>query len=221
MRPRIFSLMLTAFALVIVLGIGGMAGFFGITVANIQHGRDSVIEEFSALTNSEAQRLGAYYEEHGSWQGVEDVYDDVERELAEANLQPLMLLNADGNPVISGDRSVREPDAAEFPSELPYVTVPEVSMPMEMEHLPGPGRGNFMSQVVQIEYNGHIVGSLVLAVRDGREFANTYFDGRQIFRGFASAGLGLAAILLLLATFFSRRISTPLSKLTYAAQSLA
>jgi two-component system OmpR family sensor kinase/two-component system sensor histidine kinase BaeS len=46
-------------------------------------------------------------------------------------------------------------------------------------------------------------------------------DAGDHFRGFISAGLALAAVLLGLATFFSSRVSRPLSRLTHAAQRMA
>jgi signal transduction histidine kinase len=70
MRPRIFSLMLTAFALVIVLGIGGTAAIFSLALVVVDNIQQQFIGPNSAVAR-EAERLGAYYAAQGSWQGAQ------------------------------------------------------------------------------------------------------------------------------------------------------
>jgi signal transduction histidine kinase len=70
MRPRIFSLMLTAFTLVIVLGIGGTATIFSLALVVV----DNLQQQFTGPDSDvarEADRLGAYYAAQGNWQGAQ------------------------------------------------------------------------------------------------------------------------------------------------------
>jgi signal transduction histidine kinase len=55
----------------------------------------------------------------------------------------------------------------------------------------------------------------------GETLAPAVVDDGDSIRGFVSAGLALAAVLLGAATFFSSRVSRPLSRLTHAARAMA
>ena len=70
-RPRLFTLLLLAFALVIVLGVGGMVGFFSLAQgsgggAGLAHADPYL----TALQTVSTRNLADYYAAHGSWDGV-------------------------------------------------------------------------------------------------------------------------------------------------------
>ncbi len=69
-RPRIFNLMLTAFALVIILGIGGMVLAFWLVVRQSDPEQLRWMEAERAA-RAEVARLAAYYQQTGSWRQVE------------------------------------------------------------------------------------------------------------------------------------------------------
>lgn len=206
MRPRIFSLMLTAFALVIVLGVGGMMIFFWLAVINFEQGREGWSPPTEFLARAEARRLGELYERDGSWNEVEPRFNEIERELHEARWQAVTLLDNQGRVVRSSGPFGREVGG------LDRVT-PGSSISDE----------GITVQTLPILANGQQVGALVVTF-DGSP--GDYGDnGGSVFarvaRGLASAGLALAVILLGLATFFSGRISTPLRQLNHAAEAMA
>ncbi|WP_322510483.1 sensor histidine kinase, partial [Chloroflexus sp.] len=68
--PRIFNLMLTAFALVIVLGISGMVISFWL-VARWSDPAQIRWMEAEMAAREQAARLASYYQQTGSWRGVE------------------------------------------------------------------------------------------------------------------------------------------------------
>ncbi|HET9496241.1 MAG TPA: ATP-binding protein [Chloroflexia bacterium] len=117
-RPQLFTLMLAAFVLVIVLGVGGMAGFYSL-----------------AISGQEARTISR----------VEGMLQEFEVGGSAALLRPTAL---DPNAIV-------------------------------------------------------------------------YAGQADVWRGVLSAGLALAAVLVGLATFFSRRISRPISRLTQAARTMA
>src|SRR5205085_1538642 len=72
--PRLFMLLLLAFALVIVLGVGGMVGLYLLSGAHLGPGEgnltaDPYLEVTQTMTR---QALVDYYTAHGSWAGVGD-----------------------------------------------------------------------------------------------------------------------------------------------------
>ena len=79
-RPRLFTLLLLAFALVIVLGVGGMAGFYTLAAARFgPHTANEPADPYSQRTQliseqarlAAAQALAEYFALHGSWLGVD------------------------------------------------------------------------------------------------------------------------------------------------------
>ncbi|MCS6888925.1 MAG: ATP-binding protein [Chloroflexus sp.] len=68
--PRIFNLMLTAFALVIVLGISGMVISFWLVTRWSDPAQIRWMEAEMAA-REQAARLASYYQQTGSWRGVE------------------------------------------------------------------------------------------------------------------------------------------------------
>jgi two-component system OmpR family sensor kinase/two-component system sensor histidine kinase BaeS len=68
--PRIFNLMLTAFILVIILGIGGMVLAFWLVVRQSDPEQLRWMEAERAA-RAEVARLAAYYQQTGSWRQVE------------------------------------------------------------------------------------------------------------------------------------------------------
>ena len=194
-RPRLFSLMLAAFALVIVLGIGGMVGFFGLAVSGLwRFGQSTVaVKDVTTLEQESAAALARYYTEHGSWEGVRRQIDQQDADFS-PNWISYVLVDADGNAVASSQSGPR-PGAASLP--------------------PLPDGG------VPIDVDGKQVGKLYLVVSRFGAVSDRQRWVPPVIQGFISAGLGLAAVLLGLATFFSSRISTPLRRVTHAAQTLA
>jgi two-component system OmpR family sensor kinase/two-component system sensor histidine kinase BaeS len=205
MRPRLFWIMLAAFALVIVLGVGGMVTFFSLATASMWHqmAADSAVwsgpvapavpraprepsmgeppAQWPRMSTEEwAALLAASYEAHGrSWA-------EVEREVPPPVWAGYVLVDERGRVIASNTRSYEVGDSAhkrDIEAGTPIIA------------------------------RGDRVGTLLIT--NGTPF----FE--RILRGFLGAGLGLAAVLLLLAAFFSRRISNPLRNLTRAAHAVA
>ena len=216
MKPRIFSLMLLAFALVIILGIGGMTTFFWLAVISFErgHGDWSPPPEFYARVQS--QQLAELYARDRSWANVEPRFAELERELPKG-VQALALLDADG-------RLVRSSGAGLAPFGVP----PDVSPPFPPD-APQPPDGPFVGglnqsltlQRVPIRLDGAQVGTLVLLYSGSPGGGDDSVQISSIGRGFLSAALALAVILLGMAALFSGRISSPLRQLNRAAESLA
>ncbi len=213
MRPRIFSLMLTAFALVIVLGIGGMLSFFWLAVLSFQRaerwGPPPVL-----AAHAEARQLAEFYDRSGSWAGVDQPFAVIERELRGERWRAVTLVDAEGRVVRSSLPALRAGDVA--PPVPPLPPMMPAARPEADAHTMGDQ--GFTVQSVPIELRGEQVGAL-LVVYDGAQARS--FGFANLARGVLSAGLALAAILLALAAFFSRRISTPLRQLDGAAQAMA
>jgi two-component system OmpR family sensor kinase/two-component system sensor histidine kinase BaeS len=218
MRPRIFSLMLTAFALVIVLGIGGMLLFFGIAVTSFNRASAQTPAMELVRAQREARRLGELYSRSGSWADAEQYLAALAADMELKAGQRAAVLDARGNVVAS-----THPTAMLVGAPLPPVR-PAAPRPPRS----GYDRGQefnedvVWSQTIPIRTNGREVGTLVLF------FDNTAwpmqrgaFDGGRMVRGFLGAGLGLAVVLLGLAAYFSSRLSRPLRHVTGAAQALA
>jgi len=212
--------MLTAFALVIVLGIGGMSSFFWLAVANFEHRSAAWASEELAQARAGASRLGDFYRERGSWRGVDELFAAVEAELAGQGEVAITLVDARGRVIASGPP--RRPGAPAAPQPP---GAPEVALPAMGGMRDGNDRQSTMlafQQAIPVEAGGRQVGALLVSV-DGRQLAgeNGLFNRGRFAQGVASAGLALAAVLLGLAAFFSGRISTPLRQLTGAARALA
>lgn len=202
-RPRLFSLMLTAFALVIVLGIGGMFGFFTLAVADFRSQRNwETAVALAEQPAKAAERLAEYYAGHGSWSGV-------------------------------GQRIVKPPFAAPavWSEELVYTLVDEQSrvvLTTDPETVVGAlWQMSRTHTSVPVVIGDRRVGTLFYHAGPSRPFSpravaieSSPWQSR-IGQGVLSAGLALAAILLGLAAFFSSRISRPLRGLTGAAHALS
>ncbi|HMQ31625.1 MAG TPA: ATP-binding protein [Chloroflexaceae bacterium] len=214
MRPRIFSLMLTAFALVIVLGIGGMLSIFALAVLSFQRG-DGWGPPPMVAAQAEARQLAEFYDRRGSWAGVEQPFAAIERGHRGERWRAVTLLDAEGRVVRSS-----LPDVAAGAPAPPVPPIP----PDVMMGRGRPAAASAMAereitvQSVPIELRGEQVGAL-LVVYDGDQ-ARAFGFG-NLARGLLGAGLALAAILLALAAFFSSRISTPLRQLNGAAMAMA
>jgi two-component system OmpR family sensor kinase/two-component system sensor histidine kinase BaeS len=210
MRPRIFSLMLTAFALVIVLGVGGMLGFFWLAVATFESRSSGLGMMPQMEARDEVRQLASFYARRGSWDGVEESFRAFDRRLGLPAWQAVTLVDDRGRVLASTQAEARAADVITVPAAPPAPAPPGEA-----------GYGSF-SQTLPIRSDGRVVGALVLSFDSGRAAAaGATFDSKRVVQGFASAGLGLAAILLGLAAFFSRQISRPMGQLTRAAQSLA
>ncbi|NNJ10769.1 HAMP domain-containing protein [Chloroflexales bacterium ZM16-3] len=207
MRPRIFILMLTAFALVIILGVGGMLGFFGLAVANFESRTGEWSMKAQMTARDEVRQIEAFYGRRGSWDGVGEWFSTIERRRDLSDWQAVTLVDDHGRVLAS--------------TQADPVVIAGPSAPPVPPQLSGASYGNF-TQSMPISSGGRVVGSLLISYDGGRaDSSGAMFDGRRLVQGFASAGLALAAILLALAAFFSRQISRPMGQLTRAAQSLA
>ncbi|MCS6881755.1 MAG: ATP-binding protein [Oscillochloridaceae bacterium] len=210
MRPRIFSLMLTAFTLVIVLGVGGMLLLFWLTGQNDQRARTEWGVRSEVLTRAEARRLARLYERNGAWTGVDIRLRALERELRPANLESVALLDAQGRVVTLRPSAWGEPPPVQ-PSLTGIVLPGDIPLPISRND-------GLTVRSVPIMLRGDQVGALVLVYRGApgdQQGAGT------LARSILGAGVGLAAILIALAAFFSSRISTPLRQLDAAARSMA
>jgi len=219
MRPRIFSLMLLAFALVIILGIGGMTTFFWLAVISFErgHGDWSPPPEFYARTQS--QQLAELYERDRSWANLEPRFAELERELPKG-VQALGLLDADGRVLRTSGTGL--PPVGALLGGLPPTRpeAPTRPAPPGAPFVGGRDDGLTM-QSVPIRLDGAQVGTLVLLYSGSPGIGDGSFPISSIGRGFLSAALALAVILLGLAALFSGRISSPLRQLNRAAQAMA
>ncbi len=203
MRPRIFSLMLTAFGLVIVLGVGGMLTVFWLVTQSAQRSPERWQARPEVFARAEARRLAQLYERNGSWANVESSFGPIERELRAANLQSVALLDAEGRVVAS-----RTPRRTPPPA-------PGVPLPL----LDGDGSTDGVTvRSVPIRLDGDQIGALVIVYRGAPGSQGGF---ATFARSVLSAGLALTAILLALAAFFSGRISKPLRQLDAAAHAMA
>lgn len=203
MRPRIFSLMLTAFGLVIVLGVGGMLTVFWMVTQSAQRSPDRWQARPEVFARAEARRLAQLYERNGSWANIERSFGPIERELRVANLQSVTLLDAEGRVV-----------ASRVPRRVPQPP-PGASLLLPADD--GSSEGVTVRSV-PIRLDGVQVGALVIVYR-GAPGSQTGFA--TFARSLLIAGLALAAILLTLAAVFSGRISKPLRQLDAAAHAMA
>ena len=193
-KIRLFWLMLGVFALVIVLGVGGMVTFFGIATAGLWSGSTTAAPSLpptvpmgrppsgAAFTEQEwATLIAQSYQEGGnSWSGVE-------RRLPQPpTWVSYVLVDDHGAVVLSNQERYSEGQQLE---------------------------SRDLRRGIPVIVRGEQVGTLVAS-------ANSTFAER-FMRGLLGAGLGLAAVLLLLAAAFSGRISRPLRRLTRAAESVA
>ena len=206
-RPRLFTLLLLAFALVIVLGVGGMFAFYSLAQASFGPPSALHVDPYlTALRTVSARSLADYYATHGSWNGVETRLAVLSMGEDGAQTVSYTLLDAQGQVVVSTQDSTWR---KWWQSGTPAGPVPPVG-----PNAPGLG--------VPIRLDQKQIGTLYVApstqVTGPSEFLTSRFDA---LRGFLSAALALAAILLGLATFFSSRLSRPLRRLTQAAQTVA
>jgi signal transduction histidine kinase len=189
-RPRIFNLMLTAFALVIILGIGGMVLAFWLVVRQSDPEQLRWMEAERAA-RAEVARLAAYYQQTGSWRQVERRLGPLPQTFG--GIKGTASLLDERGRVVAGRRRLLEPRG-----------------------------GNEAVRRIPIVVEGQHVGTLVISVVDTEEaFPVGAFDQRPLVLGILSAGLGLTAVLLVLATIFSRQISAPLRHISSAAQAIA
>lgn len=213
MRPRIFSLMLVSFALVIILGVGGTMGIFWLAVLSFERGHDGWGPPPEFYARMEARRLADQYERRGSWDGVEPRFDQIEARLRDGDVRGVALVDAQGRVVRSSGEA--------FPP-LP----PLPPGPPDLREPPGLDSTTFIRdgltvQSVPIRLDNDQVGALVLLYDGTPRAVGGSFELSSVGRGFVSAALGLGAILLLLAAVFSGGLSRPLRTISRAAQALS
>lgn len=189
-RPRIFNLMLTAFALVIILGIGGMVLAFWLVVRQSDPEQLRWMEAERAA-RAEVARLAAYYQQTGSWRQVERRLGPLPQTFG--GIEGTASLLDERGRVVAGRRRPFDPRG-----------------------------GNEAVRRIPIVVEGQHVGTLVISVVDTEEaFPVGGFNRRPLVLGVLSAGVGLMAVLLVLATIFSRQISAPLRHISSAAHAIA
>jgi signal transduction histidine kinase len=205
MKPRLFWTMLLAFVLVIVLGVCGMLGFFGLAFAGIwqpvEWGRS-----FQVGQRVYAETLADYYIAHNSsWAGVARRLDGPPFG-GPAGFLGYALADDSGQVIVSSDSSL-----------TPGHTLD----------------ADLLAQGTPILARGARVGTLVLlrparGLRPDSPPAPNPPDPAPpasfvwtLLRSFVFAGLGLGGVLLALAAFFAQRLSRPIRGITAAAQALA
>ncbi|HEU4324256.1 MAG TPA: ATP-binding protein [Roseiflexaceae bacterium] len=192
MRPRLFWTLLLAFGVVIVLGVCGALGFFGLAVAGIWQPapfRESV----QASQASYARALSDYYLANGrSWKGVDR---RLEAPPYDSPLNPvgLVLLDEQGRLIASTD------------SDLPG------RMSERGPHPPG-------VPVIAAERE---VGTLIVQPGGGGAVSRRLDVVGSVARSFLLTLLGLIGGLMLVAAVVARSFSHPLRNMTAAAQALA
>jgi signal transduction histidine kinase len=209
MRLRIFSLMLAAFGLVIVLGVGGMLGFFGLAVLSFQRGSEGWGPPAELAARNEARQLAEYYRRTGSWAGVEPRFAELQQQLRDRQGASIALVDAQGQIVTSS--STRPPLV--LPPTMPMHAWPELPLDHSFD-----GEGRTVQTVPIRLRSGEQVGALVL-IYDGSPTRG--FGLSNLARAMLVAGLALSGGLLGLAALFSRRISRPLRQLDGAARAVA
>jgi signal transduction histidine kinase len=219
--------MLLAFALVIVLGVGGVTSIFWLAVMSFERGSEGWGPPPEYYAWSEARRLAAVYERSGSWAGVEPNFADIERHLQDVELQGIALVDASGR-LVHGEGAVPLPPQAPAAPAAPRLPGRDGSEPFWPAEAPprgdsatGRAEEAFTVQSVPIRNRGELVGSLIVVYDGSPRAMGGSFQLSDIGRGFLSAALALAAILLGLAAIFSGRISRPLRQLNGAAQAMA
>lgn len=190
----LFWVVLRAFMLVIVLGVCGMLGFFGVAI-----GRDDAAmpghEEAQRIEDAYGATLANYYVAQGnSWRGIDEYLHDLL--LADPFHFPIAaVLDGQGKVVASEDERFR---VGQRVAPVGFI----YRVPLRVE--------------------GRRVGTMVLSEPGPgsmRRGPPPVFW--SLLRGLLAAGLGLGLILLVLAVVFARRLSRPLRNLTLAAQTLA
>jgi two-component system sensor histidine kinase BaeS len=190
-----------AFLSVILVAVGTMAFFIGRFTEN-QFRRYTLVQE--GMWNQQVSRLAAYYADHGSWEGIQDVLMTLPRMQRgrERNEQTtghppvhLRLTDAKGRIVADTDRP---PDGRVFRAEL------ENSIPIEID--------------------GQVVGYLLPSV--ARPAALQLTQAQLAFLNSIRQTLWIAALVALVAAtiiggFLFLSITTPLHRLTSASQAIA
>jgi signal transduction histidine kinase len=198
MKPRLFWSMLLAFVLVIVLGVCGMLGFFGLAFAGYWQPND-LPRGFRGPQHTYVEELADYYLAH------ERSWDGIDRRLRDEPFGPISFLgyalaDANGRIIVSNDQRLKagQPLAADL-----------------------------LARGTPVVARGSRVGTFVL-LQPGNDFRPSPPPPNQmpsffwsVLRGFLFAGLGLSGVLLALAAFFAQRISRPIRGITAASQALA
>jgi signal transduction histidine kinase len=210
MHKRLFTQMLIAFTLVIVLGVGGMALLFGMAFVDAREASRGPPWESNAV-QIVSEELQDYYSLRGSWDGVTTLIESGRIDQRTGEQLQVTLLDAEGrligsSHVIAGGSS--------------HIMMPRSEMragPAEFERRRS-GMESFRAYTVPLAIDGRNVGTLFVSPIAGMSHNEIQ---RRFLLGIASAGFGLMAILLGFAFFFSRRINRPLQQLTGAARRLA
>ncbi|HET9224681.1 MAG TPA: HAMP domain-containing protein, partial [Roseiflexaceae bacterium] len=198
MKPRLFWSMLLAFVLVIVLGVCGMLGFFGLAFAGYWQPND-LPRGIRGPQHAYVEELADYYlARDRSWVGIE-------RRLRDEPFGPIsflgyVLADADGRVIVSNDQTLKA--GQPLAPDLLAQGTPVIA------------RGARVGTFVMLE-PGHGIRP---TPRPPSEMPTFIWS---VLRGFLFAGLGLGGVLLALAAFFAQRISRPIRGITAASHALA
>jgi signal transduction histidine kinase len=193
-KPRLFGVMVIAFALAIVVGVCGMIGFVGLAFAGMVPTESR--GGFRDAPPAYAALLADYYLANDrSWEGVQARIDGAPFGMG-FGFAEFLVADANGQ-VVASSESGAPPEARLDDRTL--------------------GRG------VPIIARGERVGTLVLRPGGSPPaWQGRGSSGAAAFlRTFAFAGLGLALVLIALGTLFAGWLSRPLRRLTNAAGELA
>lgn len=191
-RPRLFGVMVLAFALAIVLGVCGMVGFAALALTRAAPAPDA-----PGQVGMFAEALGAYYLANGrSWAGVE-------RRLAE--------------PPFSAAQTWLDITLVDVEGEVVASTTPAFQVGMRVpgsaleRALPVTADGQRVGTLILVAHSGP----------PGRWGEGQLNGPPPFLRSLAAAGLGLVLVLVTLAVVFAGWLSRPLRRLTAAAGELA
>lgn len=205
MKPRLFSTMLLAFGLVIVLGICGMIGFFGLSVAGVWDSSRSTRIGWNDVQRTYVGFLADYYVARGnSWQGIDRRLDGLS---GPSDVMRYTLVDENGLVVASSN-----------PREPVGLVVPPTDLrrgtPIEV-------RGKRIGTVLFRPATGFVPPDQPLPPEPPQDFRRTPSFVWAIIRGFVGAGVGLGLVLLVLSAIFARWFSRPLRRMREAALALA
>jgi two-component system OmpR family sensor kinase/two-component system sensor histidine kinase BaeS len=190
--------MLLAFVLVIVLGVCGMLGFFGLAVAGYWQPND-LPRGFRGPQHAYVEELADYYLAHEhSWAGIDQRLRD--EPFGPISFLGYALADTDGRVIVSNDQTLMA--GQRLDKDLLARGTPVVA------------RGARVATFVLLQ-PGH---DFRPSPRGPSQMPSFFWS---VLRGFLFAGLGLGGVLLALAAFFAQRISRPIHGITAASQALA
>ncbi len=229
-RVRLFWQLLATFAILIAFAVGGTTTLNSLTFRQIT-GRnlERSVEQLQTVL---AEPLADYYVAHAqSWDGVQDWLDALLQieSAAPGAFASYIIVDAGGQIVAEGGPHSLDPVALSTSTGTPimvdaarvgtFVLLP-VAGPSDPRRAFAPERGTFFSHSLRLPTppaKKVPASAPQLPVAP----APPWEVERQIGRSFMFVALGIGILTLGLAVIISRRISTPLARLTAAARQVA